>query len=110
MARLDLWQLGAWRFKVYGIRANLSAAETTGFDPALISAAWAYLEGKLDDISATPHYGLGFVILHEWDSAEKWLLIHWWTDGCILRQILAGALEPDSHLFAPVSPDLMACA
>ena len=74
-----------------------------------ISEARTYLESNLKAISATPHYRHGFVIIHEWDRAEKWLLINWWTDGCICRRLLAGAKGMDSNKFGPVSPDLMAC-
>ena len=108
ITRLGLWTVTDWKFKAYAI-AGYGPKLNEALDQDLISEARAYLEKNLDAISATPHYGHGFIIVHEWDRAEKWLLINWWTDGCICRRLLAGASGMDSNTFGPVSPDLMAC-
>jgi hypothetical protein len=109
ISRLGLWTFADWQFKVYAIAGHKSKSGEAPLDQSLISEARTYLESNLKTISATPHYGHGFIIIHEWDRSEKWLLIHWWTDGCICRQILAGAAGLDSNSFKPVSPDLFAC-
>lgn len=109
VASLGLWTVRHWRFKVYSIAAHAPKPNELPLDKNLISEARGYLESNLDGLAATPHYGIGFVIIHEWDRSEKWLLIHWWTDGCICRQLLAGASGLDSNKFGPVSPDLFAC-
>ncbi len=109
IAGLGIWAVRDWRFKTYSIAGHGPKPNASSLDQDLISQGRGYLEKNLDAISATPHYGLGFVIIHEWDSDEKWLLINWWTDGCICRRLLAGASGKDSNRFGPVSSDLMAC-
>jgi len=109
VARLGIWAVRDWQFKVYSIAGHGPKPDGSPLDNDLIWEARSYLESNLDRLSATPHYGHGFIIIHEWDRSEKWLLIHWWTDGCICRQILAGAAGLDSNTFRPVSPDLFAC-
>lgn len=110
MASIGLWRFGDWQFKVYAIQAARPAPETDLLDDILVMQAQNYVAAQIGRLEATPHYHLGFIILHQWDSSEKWLLIHWWTDGCICRQILAGSQGEQTADFTAVDPTLMACA
>ncbi|MBZ5762085.1 hypothetical protein LAV84_23075 [Rhizobium sp. VS19-DR104.2] len=75
----------------------------------MVAEARTFVEANLSTMNNTPHYSVGFVILHH-GSAAKWLLTQWWTDECICRQHVAYSDLSGSPAFAPAEPDLMACA
>jgi hypothetical protein len=105
---LDTWRFSNWAIKIYGISTEASANKLV-LDPRLIEEAHSFVEENLARMDATPHYSVGFVVLHHGSSA-KWLLTQWWTDDCICRQHVAKAELAGPPKFAPAKADLMACA
>jgi hypothetical protein len=57
----------------------------------------------------TPHYSVGFVILHH-GSAAKSLLTQWWTNECVCLQYVAQSEFAGPPKFEPAKQELMACA
>lgn len=60
-------------------------------------------------MNATPHYSVGFAILHH-GSAAKSLLTQWWTNECVCMQYVAQSEFAGPPKFKPAKQDLMACA
>jgi hypothetical protein len=78
-------------------------------DPELIEEAHSFVEKNLARMGATPHYSVGFVILHH-GSAAKSLLTHWWTNECVCLQYVAQSKLAGFPKFEPAKQELMACA
>lgn len=105
---LDTWYFSNWTVKVYGIAIE-APNHRLALDPVLVEEARCYVEDNLTRMNATPHYSVGFVILHH-GSEARWLLTQWWTDECICRQHVAKSELVGLPKFAPAKADLMACA
>jgi hypothetical protein len=72
---LDLWNLGDWRVKAYGIkyRGELPRGD-------LIVAARAVIERRLrESAEGTNHYGVGFAGIHE-GKTGSFVFVDWWSD------------------------------
>ena len=106
--RLDTWRFSDWVIKVYGI-----ATETTDqklvLNPDMIEEAHSFVEESLARMNDTPHYSVGFVILHH-GSAAKSLLTQWWTNECVCLQYVAQSKFTGPPKFELAKQDLMACA
>ena len=85
--RLDTWRFSDWAFKVYGITTEAPDQKLV-LDPELIDEAHSFVEANLAPMNDTPHYSVGFVILHH-GSAAKSLLTQWWTNECVCLQYVA---------------------
>ncbi|NTG90866.1 hypothetical protein G6L29_31230 [Agrobacterium rhizogenes] len=107
--QLGIWRFGDWAIKAYGI--SVPAPETDGpfLDGSLIEEARAYISQNLGRMDETPHYSLGFAILHH-GSGAKSLLTQWWANECVCLQHVAQSEDTGPVKFKPANRDLMACA
>jgi len=105
---LDTWRFSAWALKVYGI-AKEAPDQSLVLNPELIEAAHSFVEANLARMNDTPHYSVGFVILHH-GSAAKSLLTHWWTNECVCLQYVAQSEFAGPPKFESARQELMACA
>ena len=101
---LERWEPDGWRLKVYGIafRAERPAAATVSV------AKDVALRALPAPATADGRSGLGFVIVHQGEDA-RWLLVHWWGDGCLLYHRVFGSRLAGPPEFTPTSPELLAC-
>jgi len=106
--RLSSWCFSNWTIKVYGISTEARDQKLV-LDSGLIDEARSYVEANLARMNDTPHYSVGFAILHH-GSAAKWLLTQWWTDECICMQHVARSQLSGPPEFLPAKQGLMACA
>jgi hypothetical protein len=81
---LDTWRFSDWAIKVYGI-ATEAPDQKLVLNSELIEEAHSFVEANLARMNDTPHYSVGFVILHH-GSAAKSLLTQWWTNECVCLQ------------------------
>jgi hypothetical protein len=107
IGRLASWEFSGWTFKVYGISAA-ARDHKLDLDPGLVAAARDFVEAHLPHMNETPHYGVGFVILHH-GSGAKSLLTQWWTNECVCLQTVAQSDFLGLPDFKPARQDLMAC-
>jgi hypothetical protein len=84
---LDTWRFSDWAIKVYGI-ATEAPDQKLVLNPEMIQEAHSFVEANLPRMNGTPHYSVGFVILHH-GSAAKSLLTQWWTNECVCLQYVA---------------------
>ena len=106
--RLDAWRFSDWAIKVYGITTE-APDQRLVLDPELIEGAHSFVEANLARMNDTPHYSVGFVILHH-GSAAKSLLTQWWTNECVCLQYVAQSGFAGPPKFEPAKQELMACA
>lgn len=106
--RLDTWQLSNWTIKAYGISTE-APKQGLLLDPRLIDEARSFVEANLARMDDTPHYSVGFVILHH-GSGAKSLLTQWWVNECVCMQHVAQSEYSGPPKFLPAKRDLMACA
>jgi hypothetical protein len=106
--RLDTWRISDWTIKVYGIATEAPDRKLI-LDSEIIDAARLFVEANLPRMNNTPHYSVGFVILHH-GSAAKSLLTQWWTNECVCLQYVAQSEFAGPPKFAHAEQDLMACA
>lgn len=106
--RLGTWRLSDWAIKVYGI-ATQAPDQKLVLDSGLVDEARSYVEANLGRMNATPHYSVGFVILHH-GSAAKWLLTQWWANECVCMKHVAQSELFGSPRFSAANPEVVACA
>ncbi|MFK0165313.1 hypothetical protein [Rhizobium sp. NPDC090279] len=105
---MDTWHISGWRIKAYGISAHTLEHDQL-LDPGLIAEARSFVEANLVRMDETPHYSVGFAILHHGSSA-KTLLIQWWVNECVCMQYAAQSEYSGQPRFSLAKSDLMACA
>lgn len=66
----------------------LVPVQNSTIDVGLTDAAHAFVAANVARMNETPHYSLGFVILHH-GSAAKSLLTQWWVNECVCMQHVA---------------------
>jgi hypothetical protein len=104
-----VFALGEKRIKLTLISADVET-EPYAARPDIVEAAKAYCETLLPDMDATPHYGVGSVILHDGEaSANNWLLFDWWIEGGIGCRILSRSTRTEPRHFARVDAPFAAC-
>jgi hypothetical protein len=108
VGRLDTWRICDWAIKVYGIATEAPDRKRV-LNSEMIDAARFFVEANLARMNHTPHYSVGFVILHH-GSATKSLLTQWWTNECVCMQYVAQSEFVGPPEFAHAKQDLMACA
>ena len=105
---LGTWDISGWHLKAYGISAHAPEKEQF-LQPELITEARSFVEANLGRMEGTPHYSVGFAILHHGSSA-KTLLTQWWVNECVCMQYAAQSNYSGSPKFSFTRGDLMACA
>jgi hypothetical protein len=106
--RLKTWRFSNWAIKVYGI-STAAPDQKLVLDSGLVNEAHSYIEANLARMNGTPHYSVGFAILHH-GSAAKSLLTQWWTNECVCLQHVAQSEFSGPPEFSPAKQELMACA
>ncbi|MFJ6325357.1 MULTISPECIES: hypothetical protein [unclassified Rhizobium] len=106
--RLGIWHISGWSIKAYGISAQHSEQEQL-LQPELVDEARSFVAVNLARMERTPHYSVGFVVLHHGSSA-KTLLTHWWANECVCMQYAAQSDYLGKPEFSLAKSDLMACA
>jgi len=104
VVRPEPWFCGDVPLKAYGILADASQP----LSEALIGVARSAVESVAAELAASPHEGVGFVILHR-GTQGIWLLLHWWEQGGICSQRLWRSDLAGPLAFVPVDRPLMAC-
>ncbi len=102
------WAFGQTHFKVHLISHAVDSApySTT---PTTIDAARVYASTQLHEMAAEGnHFRVGYVVLHEGESAH-WLLINWWIRGGICCSILSSASHQQPTEFRRVERPYSAC-
>jgi hypothetical protein len=105
---LDTWRFSDWRIKAYGIAAE-APNHPAVLNGQMVEEARAFVAANLDRMNSTPHYSVGFAILHH-GSAAKSLLTQWWTNECVCLQYVGQSEFAGPPKFKPAKEDLMACA
>lgn len=105
----SLFTLGDKRFKLTLISADTDE-EPYAARPDIIEAAKTYCETLLAEMDATPHFGVGSVILHDGEaSANNWLLFDWWIEGGIGCRILSRSTRAEPLHFTRMQAPFAAC-
>ncbi|MGA8261148.1 MAG: hypothetical protein WB783_13120 [Arenicellales bacterium] len=103
---LDLWTLGNWRMKAYGIVYGRG-------QPAeeLVHAARRTAVERLETTAArTNHYGVGFVGIHQ-GKTGNFVFVDWWADENELHHhVYVSPLERATDLEYMTPTGLAACA
>jgi hypothetical protein len=105
---LDTWRFSNWTIKVYGISTEAPQHKLV-LDQRLVEEAHSFVEANLARMNDTPHYSVGFVILHH-GSGAKSLLTQWWANECVCHQHVAQSEYSGPPKFVSAKHDLMACA
>lgn len=71
--QLGIWRFGDWAIKAYGISVRAPETEGPFLDASLMEEAQAYVSKSLGRMNETPHYSLGFAILHHGSGAKSLL-------------------------------------
>ena len=72
---LELWQIGKWRLKTYGITYTQKP-----LDQALLHAARRVIAERLEESAPkTNHYDVGFAGVHQ-GKTGNFVFVDWWAD------------------------------
>ena len=107
---LNLAEYAGWRIKVYGIRFTQDGSQ---FEPkpdrSIIALAQQAMLKQLPTPAVTDsRYGVGFLIIHQ-GQHRNWLLLDWWTDQEILKQLLFSSPLDAPDQITRAENDLLAC-
>ncbi len=102
---LELWQESGWRLKVYGIAYGRPAPR-----PELLDAAKALARSRLrESAEGKPHYGVGFVGIHDGRGAI-FIFVDFWSDENELHHHVYVAPSDQPERLEYVTPSgLTAC-
>ena len=102
---LELWEIAGWRLKVYGITCG-SGEPSAG----LAAAGKRVVEEKLRQVdAAVDHYGVGFLGIHEGETAN-FVFVDWWADENELHHhVWASAIDDPIALEYTTPSGVIAC-
>ncbi|WP_137157206.1 hypothetical protein [Rhizobium sp. FKL33] len=104
-----VFSLADKRFKLTLISAHVNDPPYAA-RPDIVEAAKAYCRTLQAEMDATPHFGVGSVILHNGEaSANNWLLFDWWIESGIGCRILSRSTSAHPLDFARVDGPFAAC-
>ena len=105
---LHLAEHEGWRIKVYGIRYSEDGS-VYEVDRHIAELAQRAMLSQLPLPAITDsRYGIGFLIIHQ-GQHRNWLLLDWWYDQEILKQLLfSSPIDQPDHI-TPAESDLLAC-
>lgn len=106
--RLDTWRFSNWSIKAYGISTRAPERKQV-LEPRLVDEARLFVKANLARMEETPHYSVGFVVIHHGSSAKS-LLTQWWVNECVCMQHVAQSEYSGQPKFSAAKPDFMACA
>jgi hypothetical protein len=102
------WAFEQKRLKVHLI-SHLVEQAPYSTKATVVEAAELYTSTQLHEMDAEGnHYDLGYVVLHEGESAH-WLLFNWWIRGGICCSILSSASHEQPTKFGPTKHRYSAC-
>ena len=105
---LDLWRIGGWDMKIYGITAD-PTVQGRVLEPTFLDAARPVIARTMDEASSSgADAGYGFAILHK-GLLGTWLLVDWWSDGIQLYQRTYRGHPDGSMRFERLETGLTAC-
>lgn len=95
---------GPWSIKLYTIDAGRGAPAAGSID-----AAGSAIPNLLPEVNDTV-YGEGFAIVHAGEDAV-WLLVHWWSDTCLMHhRMVSASLDAPTDFIHTVPETLIACS
>ena len=97
---LELWQHDQWRLKVYGIAYRRDVPR-----PELVEAAKTAARSRLATVDKSmPHYGVGFLGIHDARTAN-FIFVDWWADENELHHhvYVSPSDEPSCLTYAPTT-------
>jgi hypothetical protein len=101
---LGVFSCGPAILKAYAILADTARPLTS----TPVESARTVVEAAAPALRATPHRGLGFVLIDRGEEAV-WLLLHWWMERGVCAQLVwKGTLE-GLPAFEPIDRPRMAC-
>jgi hypothetical protein len=102
---LELWQMGDWKMKAYGIAYRRRHPR-----PELVEAARQRTTELLADLSVSDRcYGMGFVGIHDGKGANL-VFIDWWADENELHHhVYVSPAEAPGQLVDKTHTGLAAC-
>ncbi len=96
--------VGDWHVKVYTIDAGAGTRPEESLEASL-----AQLPRLLPPEVGGSVHGEAFVVVHAGEDSV-WLLVHWWTDACLLHhRMVAASLETPDSFDIEVPETLIAC-
>lgn len=106
---LKMMDIRGWRLKVYGICHQDGPVVDEEPDGALVAMALGVVRTKLPmPPQSDERYGVGFVIVHQGQD-RNWVLLDWWHDREILKQVLMSSPLDQPEKITPVKGDFLAC-
>ena len=105
---LHVAEHAGWRIKVYGIRYSSDPAIIQVDEPIVELAQQAMLAQLPQPAVTDSRYGVGFMIIHQGQD-RNWLLLDWWYDQEILKQLLFSSPVHAPDQVTPAESDLLAC-
>lgn len=103
---LEMWEIGEWRLKAYGISYAQDKLDQTLMD----SARQVISKRLIESASRTNHYGVGFVGIHQ-GKTGNFVFVDWWADENELHHhVYVSLSEKPSELKYMTPTGLTACA
>lgn len=104
VAFVGVRSLGPWSVKLYSIDSGRGRPVEDS-----LPAAEARIPDLLPAVEGAVH-GEAFAIVHAGEDAV-WLLVHWWTDTCLMHhRMVSATLDAPSDFVHPVPETLIACS
>jgi len=103
---IELWEIGAWKIKVYGISYSTQRPAEE-----LVLAARGVTEDRLSTCAEkTHHYGVGFTGIHQ-GRTGNFVFVDWWADENELHHhVYVSATERPADMKYMTPTGLAACA
>ncbi|MGD2054057.1 MAG: isochorismatase [Gammaproteobacteria bacterium] len=102
---LGIWEIDAWRMKVYGIAYDRNAPQQQ-----LVDAAQQIARQRLTQVDKdTQHYGVGFIGIHEGKTGNL-VFISWWiNENELYHHVYTSSAEQPEQLVDMTESGLTAC-
>ena len=106
---MDLFHFGAWRFKVYGIRANPPLQNEEFIATEKLNFAKQIATKEVENCAADQRDNrVGYIILHQGNIAD-WAIVNWWFGGIFLRHRLYRLDDAGRKKATLINDGLSAC-
>ena len=102
---VELWQIGTWRIKVYGIAYGRAQPR-----PALVEAGKSIAARALASLAATTnHYHLGYLGIHDGRTANFVFLDYWANENELYHHVYVSPTDQPARLVYVTPTGLTAC-